>query len=287
MKIVARAAAISALILGVDMVLAVPPDQIRNSPIPPLQPPQARTTRRLPVQQQTPPAPEATAQLPGVGTAAARVVPPATQNGVSPAGAVTEGNYPQEDEVDYDALRAEIWNSAEMREAREFVMEYAQRSAQSSPQEGRTFLLRLSQLSPDDMRSWLERYEQSRMRLSIGEAAQDNARQLGLENAIERQNETRQAYANINQYQSLAAEWAYPTFDPMTPPRRVAAAATLPGDLPAGDPRNFIRGEEGIDIGAGTSPQDAASAASGGDPSSGAAAAGGGGAASGGGGGPE
>ncbi|HEX6963952.1 MAG TPA: hypothetical protein VF175_18940 [Lacipirellula sp.] len=302
-----------AFFFAADVAWGVPPDQIHNSPIPSLAAPELRPNWRRPAEQQTPPAPGAIAELPVGGAAAAtrgraaqQPAPRGADNGVAPAGEGTPGNYPEEEEVDYDALRAEIWSSPEMREAREFVMEYARRSAQSSEQEGRQFLERLSQLSPDAMRSWLDRYQQQRMRLSVGRAAQENARQLGLENALIRQNETRQAFANINDYQTAAAEWArvniqsrneasqelrnarsfqrditvlndlqqdfnpfYPTFDPMTPPRRVAAAVSLPGDLPPGDPRNFIEGEEGIDIGADTSPQDAAAAARGGDPRSG------------------
>ena len=41
-------------------------------------------------------------------------------------------------------------------------------------------------------------------------------------------------------------------FDPSSPRgygRRVGAAMSLPGDLPRSDPRNFIRGEGGVDFG--------------------------------------
>ena len=50
----------------------------------------------------------------------------------------------------------------------------------------------------------------------------------------------------------------WPSFDPASPQgdaRYWAASASLPGDLPPSDPRNYIRGEEGIDTGAGTSPR--------------------------------
>jgi hypothetical protein len=280
MKLASLVTACLALFLAVDTAPAVPPDQIRNSPIPPLKAPERPANWRRAVQQQTPPAPEAGSPIPGTAPAApagVRLAQPSLPNGAAEVSEVAPGNYPEEDDVDYDAQRAEIWSSPEMREAREFVMEYARRSAQSSESEGRMFLGRLSQLSPEGMRSWLERYQQQRMRLSTGRAVQENARQLSLEHAIDRQDRRRQAFSNINQYQSVAAERAganiqsrnemsqelrnarsyrrdmtvlidrqqdfdpfYPTFDPMTPPRNVAAAVTLPGDLPRGDPRNRV-----------------------------------------------
>jgi hypothetical protein len=303
-----RAAFISTLamasLLWADVASSVPPDQIRNSPIPPLQVPQRRTARRVPVQQQTPPAPPngvllaPTTALPanGVPTAGAR---PAPYPEATPQSAPGSDNE-QPPEIDYDAQRAEIWNSPEMREARVRVMDFVQRSAQSSEREGREFLERLAQLSPGEMSNWLERYQQRQMRLAVEQNSNDLARQLMLENAAGRQQAARQSFDNINQYQSAAAAWAqdrfstlntasqhlrvqrstqrdmtvlndreqdfnpfWPVFDPASPQgrrARWAAAASLPGDLPPSDPRNFIRGEEGIDTGASTSPQDAAAA---------------------------
>jgi hypothetical protein len=307
-----RSAFISTLamasLLWADVAMSVPPDQIRNSPIPPLQAPQRRTARRVPVQQQTPPAPQN-----GVLLAPTTALPTNGSNGALPTGeqpapypAATPRSAPgagneQAPEIDYDAQRAEIWNSPEMREAQQWVMEYVRRSAQSSEREGGEFLRRLSQLSPSEMRNWLERYQQQRMRLEVERSSNDFARQLMVENAAGRQEAARQSFNNINQYQSAAAAWAqdrfatlntasqhlrvqrstqrdmtvlndreqdfnpfWPVFDPASPQgrrARWAAAASLPGDLPPSDPRNFIRGEEGIDTGAGTSPQDAAAAA--------------------------
>jgi hypothetical protein len=307
-----------ASLLWADVASSVPPDQIHNSPIPPLQAPQRRTARRVPVQQQTPPAPQN-----GVLFAPTTALPANGTNGALPAGeqpapypAATPQSAPgdsdqQDQQVDYDAQRTEIWNSPEMREARVWVMEYVRRSAQSNEREGREFLQRLSQVSPNEMRNWLERYQQQRMRLEVERSSNDFARQLMLENAAGRQEAARQSFDNINQYQSAAAAWAqdrfstlntasqhlrvqrstqrdmtvlndreqdfnpfWPVFDPASPQgrrARWAAAASLPGDLPPSDPRNFIRGEEGIDTGAGTSPQDAAAAGGSGE-STGAAA---------------
>jgi hypothetical protein len=232
-----------------------------------------------------------------------------------PAAARQTGEAPYEAEqgADHDQQRAALWDSPQMREARQWVMTYVRRSSESSEREGAEFLRRLSQLSPEAMRDWLERYQQSRMRLAVERNSADYARQLQLENAAARQEQTEQAFDNINRYQSAAAAWAqerlttlnansqalrvqramsrdmavlndlqqdfdpfWPIFDPASPQGRRkywAAAASLPGDLPPGDPRNFIRGEEGIDTGAGTSPQDAAAAGGSGESAAAAPAA--------------
>ena len=50
------------------------------------------------------------------------------------------------------------------------------------------------------------------------------------------------------------------TTDPMNPRgyfRQVAAAMTLPGDLPRDDPRNFLRGDAGADFGQWATTRDA------------------------------
>jgi hypothetical protein len=163
-----------------------------------------------------------------------------------------------------------------MNEARQWVMEYSKRSAQTSPREGQEFLTRLSQLSPAEMDNWLQRYQATRARLARQQGVEAAARQQMVEQAIGRLQSTWQAYANINLDKNLAAEAARgrlqaqqdvaglrstmreasrndaladqrvifdpfaPTLDPASPNRRTRsiAAATLPGDLPRGDPRN-------------------------------------------------
>src|SRR5688572_24396762 len=117
-----------ASLLWADVAFSIPPDRIQNSPIPPLQAPQRRTARRVPVQQQTPPASEADVLLaPTTALPATPSAPlaerPAPYPDAAPQ-ALEGGDRDQEAQVDYDAQRAEIWNSPEMREARTMVMEY-------------------------------------------------------------------------------------------------------------------------------------------------------------------
>lgn len=178
-----------------------------------------------------------------------------------------------------------------MLEARNAVMEFSRRSAQTSPAEGQQFLARLSQLPPAEMRDWLQRYQARQRNISRGQEVERMARQSKVERTIRQQEAIRDAAANVAELRSRAAEptaaqlqWFIPpkatgpqpyggsfsltrsynpfevVIDPMSPRgyrRRAAAAASLPGDLPRSDPRNFIRGEEGIDFGEGATTRDA------------------------------
>jgi hypothetical protein len=180
----------------------------------------------------------------------------------------------------YAAERLEIWDSSEMREARACVVEFSQRAAQTSPAEGQQFLKRLSQLSPDEVRNWQERFQSRRTNTLLQQEAELWARQLMLEQAISRQEALRQAFENIKylRSQQMASDEQHltpeqyaqqlrtarmiereaaisnamqrgydpldATTDPMNPRgygRQVAGAMTLPGDLPRDDPRNFMR----------------------------------------------
>ena len=194
--------------------------------------------------------------------------------------------------------RSEIWESDEMLKAREDVADFSRRSAQTNPGEGEKFLTRLSQLSPDEMRNWLERYQARRMGISLERDVEQMARQLMLERAINRQEATRQAYARVSNLRREATEAAQAQYlveqlyaqqarlprdyspsyampwifdpldaidaicDPSSPRgygRRVAGAMSLPGDLPPNDPRNFMRGDEGADLGEWANSRDAQS----------------------------
>lgn len=189
---------------------------------------------------------------------------------------------------DYSNDPQVIWNSAKMQEARWFVKNYCQRAVGTSPAEGEKFLKRLSQLPADQMRGWLRRYEQRRVNIMVERSLEHMARQLMLEHAISQQEAIRQAYANVSQLKAQAAEAMriraeqlaaaqagqhddaisldsgpaydpmHPSFDPArrlaedlllgVPIEQAAAAASLPGDLPPDDPRNFERGHEGDDF---------------------------------------
>jgi hypothetical protein len=128
------------------------------------------------------------------------------------------------------------------------------------------------------MRAWLERYAQRRASLARSAEVERQAREIAIAQALERQAAVRQSYENINMGQTegalfareqlrglrlrgevlgamrrterdarLTAEMYSPPYrefwDPPWYVRIRAAAASLPGDLPSTDPRNYIRGD--------------------------------------------
>jgi hypothetical protein len=219
------------------------------------------------------------------------VPPPAPPAAAAPAPYPdsTPSTYPEAPE-DIDAQRAAIWNSPEMIEARRRVFEHGQRSRQFRPEDAQRYLSRLRQASPTEMRQWLDRHRAIQARIAWGMLVEKAARQAKVQQAFERIQDARQSYANIDLGKTQAALTAReqrheqqllsqqlvdairtgrdytvaitlqrdfnplaPNFDPASPDvyTRWAATASLPGDLPPDDPRNFIRGEEGVDFGDG------------------------------------
>jgi hypothetical protein len=251
-----------------------PPDEIAGSPVPPLKEsvrqPVTRATNILPgINLPVNPKPVAKpAQRPINLPVAAKpqLKKPAAAKEIQPA---------EEVPVPYATTPEEIWAAPEMIEAREVVAEFCRRSSQTSPKEGEEFLAKLKSLPTKEMRAWLVRYKRLRLHQYLEAETEKLARQLMVDHAMSRQDAVRQAAANISQQRMEAnasglpfmthrkrqsiviiTETNYNPFEPVTDPmspqgykRRVAAAMSLPGDLPRGDPRNFIEGEEGVDFG--------------------------------------
>jgi hypothetical protein len=237
------------------------PDQVVNSPIPPLQEPIA-TRSTAPITRNdrilsSLPLPKPVAVKP-------RDNAPAEQAARTPEDYLTE--------------QTEIWNSSAMGEARSYVREFSRRSAQTNAEEADRFIQRLSTLSPAEMKSWLKRYQERRTKIALEREVEQFARQLMVEHALNRQEAMRQAFAHVSQLRAQATTAAQiqqqglalqsysrtggeltlvlrPAYDPMypvidpamrkteeilgVPIAKAAAAASLPGDLPRNDPRNF------------------------------------------------
>ncbi len=239
--------------VGATALLGQSPDKIPNSLIPSLEVSAQRATAAAP------------------SNAATRT---------DPAESAAADGYEDEPPVPSDyAHRLAIWTSPEMIDARRYVLEFSERSAQSSRKEGERFLARLSRLSSAEMRAWLERLQAARAQIARQQDVTEAARQMRSQQAAQRLEEARQAAADFNQWQiasanflqqrvqsqralaqqrqsfreisksnAIAGQRIYydpfaPTLDPVSPSRRVRAfaAAILPGDLPRSDPRNFIR----------------------------------------------
>ena len=184
---------------------------------------------------------------------------------------------------DYETQRKELWESPEMEMARRFVREFSRHSAQTSPEEGREFVEQLSQLSVEDLENWLERFLRRREISSRARDVDDRARQMRRDYGKGQQEVAQQSAERIATLRGLAAQQTtttvtvgvrtrafrrafeqaalnsitlrydpfIPVLDPSTPrgyDAKVAAAMSLPGDLPRDDPRNFIRDLESCDV---------------------------------------
>lgn len=173
--------------------------------------------------------------------------------------------------------RVKIWNSPEMEQARAYIEGYALRSARFQPKDAAAYLAKLRQMSPADMKAWLERFKVKQASLARSAAVAKAGRQMAIDRALAEHEAVQQSYANLKLNQTAAAQMndqrveqqqqlgrqmasardAFRSEQATTmmhspdyswiidPPyyTRVAAAATLPGDLPRGDPTNFIRGD--------------------------------------------
>jgi hypothetical protein len=240
------------------------PDQVVNSPIPPLKEPAARQSVRSRAIR-----PRNDRILPSLPLPKRVVIKPRNSAPTEEATRVPE---------DYLTEQTEIWNSPAMGEARSFVMEFSRRSAQTSAEEGDRFIQQLSVLSPSEMKSWLKRYQELRTKIALEREVEQFARQLMVEYALTRQEAMRQAFDHVSQLRAQATVAAQmqqqgiavqsdrlnrgelilvlrPTYNPMSPVidpamrkteeilrvpiAQAAAAASLPGDLPRDDPRNY------------------------------------------------
>jgi hypothetical protein len=178
------------------------------------------------------------------------------------------------------ASRIELWNSPEMLDARKYVLEYSERSAQSSRAKGELYLERVSRLSSTAMKQWLQKLQQSRGEMQRQHEIGEAERQLLVDQAVQKNSQSQQAGFNAQQAKQWIADyWELmvnseqeeleaplnikakyaaaleaqlmqfdpfaPATDPVSPDAltRYKAAAALPGDLPRGDPANFSTGE--------------------------------------------
>jgi hypothetical protein len=170
-----------------------------------------------------------------------------------------------------------VWDSPEMIEARAWVMEYGRRSRQFNESAARAYLERVRRLSPEGMANWLRQLNARRAASVQSNDIANAARQRAIASAYARLQAMQQAHDNVSLGQTQAAQtardqlesqqqraddelairragrsdylWdmyygrnyyrlAFPDYR-----TRVAAAMSLPGNLPPGDPNNFIRGD--------------------------------------------
>jgi len=208
------------------------------------------------------------AQTAQPATAPPTSTPQASQSTVTPA--------PTTPQSGYEAEQLRIWNSPQMVEAREWVRDHSRRSVRFTPQDAEVYLARLRQMSPQQMQQWLRRYDAKQASIARSQEVAKAGRQMAIAKAQAWHQNVRQSYSNIKlgqdqaslmaqseyrQQQFIAGQRAadidaernarvasrldndFSWFLFPTPYQMRAAAAALPGNLPAGDPRNYIRGD--------------------------------------------
>ncbi len=261
-----------------------PPDQVIGSPIPPLQKPQPRRATPneagwgvdLGLNLRQTSLRQSSLQQP---VRANQAKQPARANQAEQPATKTQVER-SADAAEYQESLKTLWNSREMQVAVATVKEFCRRAAQTSPDEGEQFLNKLAELSPDEQQDWLERFYSRRRSVALGREVDAFTRQIRVERSLNARLRSAENVAELRrqstivvqssstpkpfmQIPSLGVEAITSQFgvsydpleavvDPVSPRgyrRKVAAAMSLPGDLPRSDPRNFIRGEEGVDFG--------------------------------------
>jgi hypothetical protein len=218
---------------------------------------------------------QTSAQPPATTTTAKPVVAATTPTPIPPSSqrAPYEGQPAPEG---IETERARIWNSPDMLKARQWIADNGRLSRRVTTQQTNQYLSRLQGMSPEQMQDWLKRFKAHQAAIARGHAIDVAARRTAIGQALVRQDARRQAFENINSGQTAAAmtqrfslanqqEFAQEVVDSRAAYRTdavatmfagddyrwlnlnhnafAAAAAMVPGDLPAGDPANFIRGD--------------------------------------------
>jgi hypothetical protein len=111
-----------------------------------------------------------------------------------------------EQPANMDAERAKVWNSPNMLRARAWLYDRISKSAKITPEEGRKYIKVLENMTPDEMKLWLLRFDQEEEQRQQQHAFWQQGQQALASRAIAAHRATRQAYANINQEETAAAQ---------------------------------------------------------------------------------
>lgn len=107
-----------------------------------------------------------------------------------------------------ELARQKLWESPEMIEAREWLLDHMARSAQISPSQSKRYMEELERLSAEQLKLWLMTFEEQQAERARQREGFERGRQQAVENAM-RQNEARQQSGqNINRTRDEAARMA-------------------------------------------------------------------------------
>lgn len=102
--------------------------------------------------------------------------------------------------------RDQLWNSADMLRARAWLKDYCSKSAKVTPEMAQQYETELQNMSPNQMRLWLMKFDAEEQERQQQYAMFQQANQAGLQQAMAAHRQTQQAYSAINRAESAAAQ---------------------------------------------------------------------------------
>lgn len=113
-----------------------------------------------------------------------------------------------ENPKDMSPESAKIWNSPQMLRARAWLYDRISKSAKIPPEQGKKYIQVLENMSPDEMKLWLMKFEEEEEHRQGQVAFWQQSQQSLAEQATAAHRATQQAYSNINQEATASAELA-------------------------------------------------------------------------------
>jgi hypothetical protein len=101
---------------------------------------------------------------------------------------------------------AKVWNSPQMLRARAWLYDRISKSAKITPEEGRKYIQVLENMTPEEMKLWLMKFEEEEEQRQSQYAFWQQSQQALAQRGMAVNRATQQAYDNINKAETAAAE---------------------------------------------------------------------------------
>jgi hypothetical protein len=101
---------------------------------------------------------------------------------------------------------AKIWNSPNMLRARAWLYDRISKSAKITPAEGEHYIKVLENMTPDEMKLWLMKFDEEEEQRQQQNAFWQQSQQALAGRAMAVHRATQQAYANLNQEETASAQ---------------------------------------------------------------------------------
>ena len=107
-----------------------------------------------------------------------------------------------------EAQRLAIWDSKEMLEAREWLVDHMARSAQITPSQSKRYMEELERLNAQQLKLWLMTFEEQQAERARQRETFERARQQSVDNAMRENQAAQKAAENVNRTRADAAKMA-------------------------------------------------------------------------------